>query len=308
MDKKNLYLGTIFFLLTATLIGAYAAVPQGTVRTTGGGITTYVGNFVNATQGYFVGTNQVITAGLDASFDDVDASGWVDAAEGFFIGGVNMTDDFLNTSVSKNSGANIGSRPVLNFIEGANITLTISDDAAGNEVDITIASSGGGGTGDVNGSAINPTNLNASGLYNFGTQFDANTTWSVNYSWVGNAMRVNCGENITAGSLVRFGAAGRTRSANANLDTHVPCVGMALEYGRYYSGSNGDSQLILFQGFVYNSAWNLTQGQPVFLGEGYGIMQQTAPSDSGDQVQVIGIAYTDTILYFNPDYTVLEIT
>jgi len=162
--------------------------------------------------------------------------------------------------------------------------------------------------GDINGISINATNINATGAYTFGSLFDANTTFSANYSWVGNAMRVNCGENITAGSLVRFGAAGRTRSANANLDTHVPCVGMALEYGRYYSGSNGDSQLILFQGFVYNSAWNLTQGQPVFLGEGYGIMQQTAPSDSGDQVQVIGIAYTDTILYFNPDYTVLEIT
>lgn len=51
------------------------------------------------------------------------------------------------TGISKNSGANVNAanRSVLNFIEGSNITLTITDDAGGDEVDITIASSAGGG-------------------------------------------------------------------------------------------------------------------------------------------------------------------
>lgn len=51
------------------------------------------------------------------------------------------------TGVSKNSGANVNAadRAVLNFIEGSGVTLTITDDAAGDEVDITIAASGGGG-------------------------------------------------------------------------------------------------------------------------------------------------------------------
>ena len=38
----------------------YAAVTQSTIRTTGGGITTYVGHYVNATVGYYVGENEVI--------------------------------------------------------------------------------------------------------------------------------------------------------------------------------------------------------------------------------------------------------
>lgn len=48
------------------------------------------------------------------------------------------------TGISKNSGANVNAadRSVLNFIEGANITLTITDDAGGDEVDITIAAAG----------------------------------------------------------------------------------------------------------------------------------------------------------------------
>lgn len=51
-------------------------------------------------------------------------------------------------TVRKNSGANVGTRPRLNLIEGANITLTVADDAVDNEVDVTVSSTGGGGGGD----------------------------------------------------------------------------------------------------------------------------------------------------------------
>lgn len=50
-----------------------------------------------------------------------------------------------SSSISKNSGAIVGTRAGLNLIEGANITLTVVDDPIDNEVDITIAASGGGG-------------------------------------------------------------------------------------------------------------------------------------------------------------------
>ena len=48
------------------------------------------------------------------------------------------------TTVRKNTGADVGSRRRLNFTEGSNITLTITDDAPNEEIDITIAASGGG--------------------------------------------------------------------------------------------------------------------------------------------------------------------
>lgn len=47
----------------------------------------------------------------------------------------------MGVTVRKNSGANVGTRQRLNFIEGANITLTVSDDGTDNEVDVTIAGS-----------------------------------------------------------------------------------------------------------------------------------------------------------------------
>jgi len=48
-------------------------------------------------------------------------------------------------AVSKNSGATVGTRRRINFIEGTSITLTITDDSGNEEVDVTIASSGGPG-------------------------------------------------------------------------------------------------------------------------------------------------------------------
>lgn len=96
-------------LSTGLLLGAAAGTVNGTVQYTGSDVQARIGG------------------------------AWVS-----LTGGGGMV-----TGISKNSGAtvNAANRSVLNFIEGSNITLTISDDAAGDEVDITIAASGGGGTG-----------------------------------------------------------------------------------------------------------------------------------------------------------------
>jgi hypothetical protein len=47
------------------------------------------------------------------------------------------------TEVTKNSGAIVGTRKQLNFIEGSNVTLTIADDGGNDQVDITIAAASG---------------------------------------------------------------------------------------------------------------------------------------------------------------------
>jgi hypothetical protein len=47
--------------------------------------------------------------------------------------------------VRKNSGANVGTRPRLNFIEGANITIDVVDDNPDDEIDITITATGAAG-------------------------------------------------------------------------------------------------------------------------------------------------------------------
>jgi hypothetical protein len=51
-------------------------------------------------------------------------------------------------AVNKNSGATVGTRRRINLIEGSNVTLTVVDDNANEEVDITIAAAGSGGVAD----------------------------------------------------------------------------------------------------------------------------------------------------------------
>lgn len=58
---------------------------------------------------------------------------------------------FLTTAgvtARKNStGSTFGPRSRINFIEGTNVTLTVADDGANDEIDVTIAAAGGGGGG-----------------------------------------------------------------------------------------------------------------------------------------------------------------
>lgn len=51
-----------------------------------------------------------------------------------------------NVAVRKNSGVEDGTRRRINFIEGANITVTVADDAISDELDVTITSAAAGGT------------------------------------------------------------------------------------------------------------------------------------------------------------------
>lgn len=54
----------------------------------------------------------------------------------------------INARVAvENNGTLVGTRRTLNFIPGTNVTLTITDDPANEEVDVTIAATGGGGAG-----------------------------------------------------------------------------------------------------------------------------------------------------------------
>lgn len=54
-----------------------------------------------------------------------------------------LLDNNARIKVDK-AGVGVGTRRELNFIEGSNITLTITDDSPNEKVDVTIAASGGG--------------------------------------------------------------------------------------------------------------------------------------------------------------------
>lgn len=53
-------------------------------------------------------------------------------------GGQIWPGSIVGMTVRKNSGANVGTRPRLNLIEGVGIALTVADDATGNEIDAAV--------------------------------------------------------------------------------------------------------------------------------------------------------------------------
>jgi hypothetical protein len=85
-----------------------------------------------------VGTSLTDSSTIDFTY--TDGSNQISAA-------VIANTSTQKIEVTKNSGAVVGTRKQLNFIEGTNVTLTIADDAGNDQVDITIAASGGGGSG-----------------------------------------------------------------------------------------------------------------------------------------------------------------
>ena len=137
------------------------------------------------------------------------------------------------TGVSKNSGSNVNTinRSVLNFIEGTGITLTIADDAAGDEVDITIDAAGGGGGGTVQGThstydikAANEgaTTGNARGNYSVDLQTSRNAATQV-ASGLGSVLIG--GSNNTASATYSSVLGGNSNTVSASFGTGASIVG-----------------------------------------------------------------------------------
>ena len=102
------------------------------------------------------------------------------------------------------------------------------------------------------------------------------------------------------GCLLHIDSDGNLIMADADATSVIPCTMMALE-----SGTGVKNCLLM--GFVKNSSWSLTPGNPVYVSTTPGQVTQTAPSVSGDKVQIIGYATSSDTIYFKPDFTDLEI-
>ena len=81
-----------------------------------------------------IGTSLVDSSTIDFTYDDATP----------FIGATVVPDSSTQRiEITKNSGAIIGIRKQLNFIEGSGVTLTITDDSGNNQIAIALAASGG---------------------------------------------------------------------------------------------------------------------------------------------------------------------
>ena len=113
---------------------------------------------------------------------------------------------------------------------------------------------------------------------------------------------VTVGTNSTGiGAALCIASGGNFAEANADSDTTMPCMSLALETGT-------GSKKVLLVGFMRNDGWNWTSiGQPIYVSTTSGVLTQTKPTGVGDQVQIVGIATHADRMLFNSNYAVAEV-
>lgn len=145
------------------------------------------------------------------------ASGGDDALSG-------NLDAVAKTTVRKNTGADVGSRRRLNFIEGSNVTLTVTDDAGNEEVDITIAAPSGSGPHVIK---QNGSGLTARAGLNFAEGVVAsddagNDETDVNVDWAASGDLANVGTSNSAGTGTKVPRADHTHNhGTQTTDIHT---------------------------------------------------------------------------------------
>lgn len=102
------------------------------------------------------------------------------------------------------------------------------------------------------------------------------------------------------GATLYMASDGNMETADASGANYMPCVAIALESGT-------GSKEVLLRGYVRDDTWNFTPGGLIYVSTTLGDLTQTAPSGSGDQVQVIGWAYSADIMVFDPSLVLVEV-
>lgn len=118
----------------------------------------------------------------------------------------------------------------------------------------------------------------------------------------GITLSFTAGENLIAGDICYLKSDGKFWKANSTDNTKIPCTTMAT--ATILADASG---IFLFLGTLKDGTLSLTVGGNIYVSTTDGTITQTAPSSSGNIVQVIGIALSATVIYFNPNSVTVEV-
>jgi len=106
--------------------------------------------------------------------------------------------------------------------------------------------------------------------------------------------------SATVGQCLYLASGGWT-IAKADSASTIPAKGLCIETGT-------GNRKVLLRGIVRNSGWSFTKGQKIYVSAATaGAITATAPSSTGNQVQIIGICLSSDTIYFFFDSTYVEI-
>ena len=112
------------------------------------------------------------------------------------------------------------------------------------------------------------------------------------------------GESVVFGDLLYFNWTDKEwKKAKADVYATTPAERIALE-----SKTDGQTCLMLVKGYIRDdSAFDFGASRIFLNDDTAGTCDDTAPAESGDQIQVVGTAKSADILFFNPSQDVGEI-
>lgn len=201
-----------------------------------------------------------------------------------------------DTGVTLNSTMKLMFNDASQFIQGS--SATVLSIGATDEIDLTATAIDINGTADVSGA------LSASGGISLGDgkTLNLDSTPGTDHTATGLSATMTAGEDLTIGELVYIKSDGKVWLADADAEATGRSIGVATA-----SISADAAGVILLEGVVRDDSWNWTVGGEIFTGTTAGAMTQTAPSGSGDQVQVVGIALTADVVLFRPSLDVVQV-
>jgi len=118
----------------------------------------------------------------------------------------------------------------------------------------------------------------------------------------GIVLKDTVGENVTLGDVLYRKNDSKWWKADADGTATMPGAGLAMQT----ITANNECDILLF-GVYRDDTWGYTVGKILYVSCTPGPPTEVAPVGSGDQVQVVGIALTATLILFNPSYELVEI-
>ena len=137
------------------------------------------------------------------------------------------------------------------------------------------------------------------------TKLELDLTLPTNLSSTGIYSKYTVGQSmLTTATLGYVSSDGKVLKAQAN-DESTAKGEIVLNCAGISSDQEGT---FLEYGYFRKDTWNWTVGAPVYIDAATASnLTQTAPSEEGNIVRIIGYAVTAKILFFNPDSTYIEV-
>jgi hypothetical protein len=293
----------------ATVTNITGSIISGSIyRGSYANITTIVGNTVSGSTVYGSTISTPVLYSTNASVTNLTGSGTVSGSllrasdfsgshlgisgnavingniSGSTISGSITMDIDANArlAVRQNSSGTGYKRRRINFVEGSSISISLGDDAANEEVDVTISA-------QLTGSAllldrIVPSNAMGEGIKTTGV----------------------AGEALTTGSVVYLKTDGKYYKASASfsIGSGSPAIGISL--GSINSLATGS---ILLSGTMRYDSWSWgTTGSLLYVAGATGSLTTTAPATSGYNVQIMGVVVNTTTILLNPNLATVTLT